>query len=129
MAIIDYKTMPKIDTASKVPPKPPSRINLGGRGARAPIPRLWTQPISPSTTLKGLNNIDKSSHPEVLLRKGVLKICSKRTGESSCRSVTLIKLQSNFIEIGLQYGYSPVYLLHTFRTPFPRSTYGWALSV
>ena len=36
--------------------------------------------------------IDRSSHPEVFLRKGVLKICSKFTGEHPCRSVISIKL-------------------------------------
>ena len=36
--------------------------------------------------------IDRSSHPEVFLRKGVLKICSKFTGEHPCQSVISIKL-------------------------------------
>ena len=40
----------------------------------------------------------------MLLRKGVLKI------------------QSNFIEITLRYGCSPVNLLLIFRTPFPKDT-------
>ena len=31
----------------------------------------------------------KSSHPDVFLRKGVLRICSKFTGEHPCRSVQL----------------------------------------
>ena len=43
----------------------------------------------------------RTSHPEVFLEKGVLKICSKYTGEYPCRSVISIKLQSNFIEITL----------------------------
>ena len=34
----------------------------------------------------------RSSHPEVFLVKGVLKICSKFTGEHPCRSVISIKL-------------------------------------
>ena len=34
----------------------------------------------------------RSSHPEVFLEKGVLKICSKFTGEHPCRSVISIKL-------------------------------------
>ena len=38
-----------------------------------------------------------------------------------------IKLQSNFIEIALWHGCSPVNLLHIFRTPFPRNTSGWLL--
>ena len=45
----------------------------------------------------------KSSRPDVFLGKGVLKICSKLTGEHSCRSVISIKLQSNFYgEVALQ---------------------------
>ena len=59
----------------------------------------------------------RSSHPEVFLEKGVLKICSKFTGKHPCRSANSIKLQSNFIEIALRYGCSPVNLLHVFRTP------------
>ena len=35
-----------------------------------------------------------------------------------------IKLQSNFIEIALRNGCSPVHLLHIFRTPFPKNTSG-----
>ena len=37
----------------------------------------------------------RSNRPEVLLVKGVLKICSKFTGEHPCRSAILIKLQGN----------------------------------
>ena len=68
-----------------------------------------------------------SSHPEVLLRKGVLKICTKFTGEHPCRSVISIKLQSNFIEIALRHGCSLVHLLDIFRTPFPMNTSEWML--
>ena len=64
----------------------------------------------------------RSSHSEVSLRKGLLKICSKYTGEHPCRSVISIKLQSNFIEIALRHGCSSVNLLHIFRTPFLRNT-------
>ena len=52
--------------------------------------------------------------PELFLRKGVLKICSKFTGEYSCRRVISIMLQSNYIEIALRHGCSPVNLLHIF---------------
>ena len=62
--------------------------------------------------------IFRSSRPEVYLRKGVLKIFSKLTGEHPCRSAISIKLHSNFIEIAFRYGCSPVNLLHIFRTPF-----------
>ena len=57
----------------------------------------------------------RSSHPEVFLIKDILKICSKFTLEHPCRSVTSIKLQSNFIKITLWLKCSPVNLLHIFR--------------
>ena len=63
-----------------------------------------------------------NSHPEVFLGKVVLKICSKFTGEHPCRSVISIKLQSNFIEIALWHGCSPVNLLLIFRTPFLKNS-------
>ena len=66
----------------------------------------------------------RSSHREVFLGKGVLKICSKFTGEHPCRSVISIKLLCNFIEITLRHGCSPVNLLHIFRTPFSKNTSG-----
>ena len=69
----------------------------------------------------------RSSRPEVFLGKGVLKICSKFTGEHPCRNAISINLQSNFIEIALRHVCSPVNLQHIFRTPFPRNTSGWLL--
>ena len=54
-------------------------------------------------------NFERSSHPEVYLRKGGLKICSKFTREHPCRSAISINL------------------LHIFRTPFPRKTSEWLL--
>ena len=69
--------------------------------------------------------ICRSSHPEVFLRKDVLKICSKFTGEHPCQSVISIKLQSNFIEIALWHGCSSVNLLRIFRAPFSRKTSEW----
>ena len=45
-------------------------------------------------TTKTGKSLFRSSHPEVILRKGVPKKCSKFTGEHP-------KLQSNFIEIAL----------------------------
>ena len=44
------------------------------------------------------NTLYRSSHPEVFLGKGVLKTCSKFTGEHPCRSAISIKLFCNFIE-------------------------------
>ena len=63
----------------------------------------------------------------VFLRKGVMKICRKFTGEHPCRNVISIKLLSNFIEIALQYGCPAVNLLYIFRAPFPKNTPGWLL--
>ena len=70
---------------------------------------------------------DRSSSSEVFLRKSVLQICRKFIGEYPCRSAISIKLQKNFTEIALGHGYSPVNLLHIFRTPFPKNTSGWLL--
>ena len=70
---------------------------------------------------------DRRSRPEVFLEKGVLKICSKFTGEHLCRSAISINLQSNFIDITLWHGCSPLNLLHIFRTSFSKSTSGWML--
>ena len=71
------------------------------------------------------NQISKSrgSHLEMFLGKGVLKICSKFTGEHPCRSAISVKLQSNFIEITLRHGCSPLNLLYIFRTPFTRTPF------
>ena len=69
----------------------------------------------------------RSSHPEVFLGKGVPKICSKFKGEHPCRSTISIKLQSNFIEIALRHGCSPVNLLHIFRISFLKNTPEWML--
>ena len=66
----------------------------------------------------------RSSRLEVFLRRGVLKTCNKFTGEHPCRSVISMKLQSNFIEITLRHGCSPLNLLHIFRTPFLKNTSG-----
>ena len=69
----------------------------------------------------------RSSLSEVFLAKGVLKICRKFTGEHPCRSMILIKLLYIFIEITLQHRFSPVNLLHIFRTCFYKNTSGWLL--
>ena len=59
-----------------------------------------------------------------VLGKGVQKKCNKFTGEHPCRSAISIKLQSNFIEMALWHGCSPLNLLHIFRTSFPKNTSG-----
>ena len=60
----------------------------------------------------------RSSRPDMFLRKGVLKICSKFTGEHPCR---------NLSEMTLRHWCSPVNLLHIFRTSFPKNTSRWLL--
>ena len=69
----------------------------------------------------------RGSHSGVFLRKGVMEICSKFTGENPCRSAISIKQQGNSVEITLWHECSPVNLLHIFRTPFPRNTFDWLL--
>ena len=59
----------------------------------------------------------RSSHPEVFIGNGTLKICSKFTEENPWQSVISIKLL----------GCSSVNLLHIFRTPFSKNTSGWLL--
>ena len=71
-----------------------------------------------------IDMIDRSNPLQVLLEKGILKICSKFTGEHPCRSVISIKSQSNFIEITFWHGYPPVNLQHIFRTPFLKNYLG-----
>ena len=68
-------------------------------------------------------NIQKQP-PTGVPRKSCSEKWSKVTGEHPCRSVISIKLQSNFIEILLWHEFSPVNLLHIFRTPFLKNTSG-----
>ena len=44
-----------------------------------------------------------------------------------CRSAISIKLLCNFLETTLRHGFSPINLLHIFRTPFLKNTSGWLL--
>ena len=60
----------------------------------------------------------------MFLKKGVLKICSKYTGEHQCRSVISIKLLCNFIEIVLRHECSPVNLQRISRTAIFKNTSG-----
>ena len=69
----------------------------------------------------------RSSPPDVFIGKSVLKIFRKFTGEQLCQNALSIKLFCNFIEIALGHRYFPVYLLHIFRTPFPKNTSGGLL--
>ena len=67
--------------------------------------------------------------PRGVLRKSVVKICSKFTREHLCRSVISIKLLCNFIQIILRHGRSPANLLQIFRTLFLKNTSGRLLLV
>ena len=62
------------------------------------------------------------SPPEVFLGKCVLKICSKFTGEPPPSHAEV--RQSNFIEITLRHWFSALNLLHIFRIPFLKNTFG-----
>ena len=73
---------------------------------------------------KVTTNKNRSNPSEVFSGKDVLKMCSRVTGEHPRGSAISIKFQSNFIEIALRHGCSPVHWLHIFRTPFPKNTSG-----
>ena len=55
------------------------------------------------------------------------KCASIFTGEHPYQSMISITFQSNFIEIALLRGCSPVNLLHFLRTPFPKNKSGGLL--
>ena len=68
-----------------------------------------------------------SSPREVFLEKDILKY-AVNVQENPCPSVISIKLQkSNFTEITLRHGCSPVNLLYNLRTPFSKNTSGGLL--
>ena len=62
----------------------------------------------------------------MLLGKGVLKICSKFTGEHPCRIAISIKLQSKatLLNSHISIGCLSVNLLLIFKTPFFKKTTG-----
>ena len=64
----------------------------------------------------------RTSHPEVFLGKGTLKICCEFTAEHLYLSVISIKLLCNFIEIALRHGCYLINLLHILRTPFYKNS-------
>ena len=65
-------------------------------------------------------------HTEAATHRCAWKRCSNNmqqiTEEHPCWSAISIKLQSNFIEIRLRHGCSPVDLLYIFRAPFLKNT-------
>ena len=64
---------------------------------------------------------NRSSCQEVFLGKVIFKYAANLQ-ENTHVEIAKPKLQSNFIEIALRHGWSPVNLLHIFRTTFPRNT-------
>ena len=62
----------------------------------------------------------RSSRPGVFWRYEV----NLQDNTHPCRSAFSIKLQSNFIEMSLWHGCSPVNLLYIFGTHFPKNTSG-----
>ena len=56
----------------------------------------------------------KKQPPRVFLGKGVLKICRSLQEKTHAE----VRFQSNFIEIALRHGCSPVNLLHIFSSDF-----------
>ena len=71
-------------------------------------------------------DVIRNSPPEMFLLKGVLKICSKCTGEHPSQSLISTKC-NNFFKITLRHWCSPVNVLLIFRMPFPKSTSGGLL--
>ena len=69
----------------------------------------------------------RSTRSEVFLTKGVMKKGSKFAGKLPHQSAISIKLQSNFIEITLRHGCSPVNLLNISRTRFLKNSSGGLL--
>ena len=92
---------------------------VGMEGAEEDIPAIAMEQIEKNTPVEwnGMEQIvelahdedandeqensakNRSSPPEVFLLKGVLKICSKFTGEHPCRKVISIKLLCNLFAI------------------------------
>ena len=91
---------------------------------------LW-KPTKMSTfiPLTSSSRSDRSSPLWAFLENGVVKMCCKFTGEHSCWSTILIKLQSNLIEIAFRHGCSLVNLRHIFSTTFPKNSSGGLLLV
>ena len=97
-------------------------------GIRASFWHAWSSALNRlELTISTQSCAVRSSPPEVLLGKVVVKICCKFTGEHPCSRVISIQLLCNFTEITLRHGSSPVCLLHIFTTPFYMNTFGGLL--
>ena len=67
--------------------------------------------------IKIINKLISLRIKGVNLRKAIWKVSQ----------ISLNSEAANFTDIALQHGYSPVHLLHIFRTPFPKNTFGGLL--
>ena len=75
----------------------------------------------------GIGYIQKQPSKGVLIKRCSGNMQQIYMREHPCRSVISIKLKSNFIETTLRHGWSPVDLLHTFKTSFNKNTSGGLL--
>ena len=67
-------------------------------------------------------NTQKQPSKGVAYSEATSKICCIFTGVHPCRNVISINFQSNFIEIALRHGLSPINLLHIFGTSFSKNS-------
>ena len=74
---------------------------------------------------KSMQYLLEAAPPQMLLRKDVLKICSKFTEEHPCRYVISIKLTWNHTSVWMFF----CKFVHIFRTLFLRNTYGGLLLI
>ena len=84
-------------------------------------PKCWERSVKRMPNLNFISVKLQKQPPRGVLKKRCSEIMQKFTGEHTCRRAISIKLQSNFVEIALRHGCSPVNLLHIFRTPFQRT--------
>ena len=69
----------------------------------------------------------RSSPSEVIFGKRCSENMHKIYRRIPYRSAISTELESNFIEIALRYGCSPINLLYIFRAPFSKNTSEWLL--
>ena len=85
--------------------------------------------VSPLHFRRHLPCIIQKQPPSGVPRKRCSENMQQIYKRHPCRSAISITLQSNFIEIALRHGCSPVNLLYIFRTPFPKNSSGWLLLI
>ena len=85
-----------------------------------------------SPCLQGLvwnqfGNTDSEAAVQDVLKKRCCENMQQIYTRPTMQKCNFNKVAHQLIEITLRHGYSPVHLLHIFRTPFPRNTSGWLL--